>query len=112
MGLSAGEITAIGIGLGNIAAWSKLIYDARKSGKPDNGKGCPAHTSVMERIASVETYRAELTKELETLHSENREEHQRLSADIHQLSVSVVTAATAAANAAASALERAKRARR
>jgi hypothetical protein len=73
--------------LGNISAWSKMIYDARKNGRNGTGKPCPLHEP--------------LTKELETLHKENREEHLQISKDIKDLSISIAGAAAAAATAAA-----------
>jgi hypothetical protein len=85
MALSAGEITAIVIGLGNFTAWAKLFIDVRKNG--GNGKPCPLHEP--------------LTKELGTLHKENREEHTQISKDIKDLSISIASASAAAATAAA-----------
>ena len=87
MALSAGELTAIGVGLGNIAAWSKLIYDTRKNGKNGKGYPCPLHEG--------------LSDEIKTLHGENREEHHQIFNEIKSLAVSVATASEAARTAAA-----------
>jgi len=103
MGFSLGEITAIGIGFGNIAAWTKLIYDAKKNGKDGNGKTCGFHAEITSRIATVETHKAELAKELLSLHTENRQDHQQIFTEIKGLSIAVATAATAAATAATAA---------
>ena len=84
--------------LGNISAWAKMIYDARKNGKNGNGKACPLH--------------AGLSQEITTLHRENREEHQKLSDDIHGLSIIVAGAASAAAQAATAAAGLTVRSRR
>jgi len=83
MAFSTGEVTAILIGLGNIGAWGKLIYDARKNGR--NGAA------------------AELESRMETFRAENHSDHQKMSDDITKLSVSVASAAGAAATAAAAA---------
>jgi len=111
MPLSAGEITAIGIGLGNIAAWSKLIYDARKNGKNGNGKPCALHSGLASQIDSGEKQGADLAKELASLHTENRDDHKKLFEDIKGLSIAVAGAAAAAANAAVAATASRKRAK-
>ncbi len=91
MPLSIGELTAIGLGLGNIAAWSKLIYDARKNGK--NGKmPCPLHEG--------------LTQEIKILHLENRADHKQIFEDIKGLSIAVAGATSAAAAAVIAASKR------
>ena len=89
MSLDAGEITAIGIGLGNIAAWLKFNYDARKDRRNGTGKVCPLHETM--------------ANEVQTLHKENREEHHQLSADIKNLAVATASASAAAATAATAA---------
>jgi len=104
MSLSVGEATAIGLGLGNIAAWTKLIYDARKNGK--NGKPCPLHSGLESQITTQKT---ELADELKNLHAENRQDHQQIFADIKGLSIAVAGAAAAAANAAVAATANRKR---
>ena len=99
MALSAGEVTAIIIGAGNFTAWAKLFYDAKKNGKDGNGKTCGFHADIASRIATVETHKAELAKELLSLHIENRQDHQQIFTEIKSLSIAVATAATAAASA-------------
>jgi len=103
MTLSVGEITAIGIGFGNIAAWAKLIYDARKNGKNGVGRPCALHTDIASRIATVEANKTELVRELGTLHAENREEHSQIFSEIKSLAVAVSTASEAARTAASAA---------
>ena len=100
MSLSVGEVTAIGVGLGNIAAWSKLIYDARHNGKNGNGKPCPLHSGLESQIGAGEKQGADLAKELASLHTENRDDHKKLFEDIKGLSIAVAGAASAAASAA------------
>ena len=102
MSLSVGEATAIGLGLGNIAAWTKLIYDARKNGRNGNGKPCPLHSGIAMGIETGEKQKAGLAEELKNFHAENRQDHQQIFADIKALSISVA-AASAAASAAATA---------
>jgi hypothetical protein len=88
MALSAGEITAIVVGIGNMTAWAKLFYDARKNGKNGNGKmPCPLHEGLSE--------------EIKTLHGENRSDHKQIFDDIKGLSIAIAGAASAAATAAA-----------
>ena len=111
MSLSVGEVTAIGVGLGNIAAWTKLIYDARKNGKNGNGKICPLHSGIVTGIETGEKQKAELAEEIKNLHAENRQDHQQIFTDIKALSVSVASAAAAAATAATAAIEFTKKRR-
>ena len=87
MGLSPGDLTAIGIGLGSFAAWGKMFYDGRKNGKNGPGKVCALHEG--------------LTEEIKTLHQENRDDHKKIFDDIKSLSIAVAGAASAAATAAA-----------
>jgi hypothetical protein len=87
MPLSAGEITAIVVGVGNFTAWAKLFYDARKNGKNGNGRPCPLHEG--------------LAQEIRDLHKENRDDHKQIFEDIKGLSIAVAGAASAAASAAA-----------
>ncbi len=106
MPISIGEFAAIGIGLGNIAAWSKLIYDARKNGKngkDGNGRSCSFHTGVESRLMKVETEREGLSQELGVLHTENRQEHSQIFGEIKSLAVAVSTASEAARTAASAA---------
>jgi hypothetical protein len=109
MSLSVGEATAIGIGLGNIAAWTKLIYDARKNGKNGNGRPCPLHSGLQSQIGAGEKQGADLAKELASLHTENREDHQKIFDDIKGLAIAVAGAASAAATAAVAASASRKR---
>jgi hypothetical protein len=81
--------------LGNISAWSKMIFDARKNGR--NGKPCPLHAGM---VTQIETQKTELTDELKTLHQENRDDHKKIFEDIKGLSIAVAGAASAAATAA------------
>jgi len=106
MALSVGEVTALGIGLGNIAAWSKLIYDARKNGKNGTGRPCSLHSGLESKIEAGEKQKVGLAEELASLHKENREDHQKIFEDIKGLSIAVVGAASAAASAAAAAMNR------
>jgi hypothetical protein len=103
--LSTGDVVAIGIGLGNIAAWSKIIYDSRKNAKNGNGsqKQCPSHIGVESRMSTIETEKEGLTKELQTLHSENRQDHGQIFTEIKNLAVAVSVASEAARTAAATA---------
>lgn len=104
MALGTAETAAVAIVLlGNISAWSKMIYDARKNGKNGNGNGksCPSHVAIETRIAAIETHKDSMEKELSNLHTENRQDHQRIFDDIKSLSVSVASAAASAASAAA-----------
>ena len=104
MALATTESAAVVIVLlGNISAWSKMIFDARKNGKNGSGKPCAWHTGVESRISSVETHKGELAKSLETLHTENRVDHQQIFADIKALSIAVAGAASSAAAAAVAA---------
>jgi hypothetical protein len=105
MSLSVGEATAIGLGLGNIAAWAKLIYDARKNGKNGNGRPCPLHSGLEAQIKTGEKQGTDLAEELKNLHAENRQDHQQIFADIKALSISVAGAAAAAATAASVAVD-------
>ena len=90
MGLSPGDLTAIGIGLGSFAAWGKMFYDGRKNGKNGPGKVCALHES--------------LALEIKTLHQENRDDHKKIFDDIKNLSIAVAGAAAAAATAATAAM--------
>ena len=92
MGLSPGDLTAIGIGLGSFAAWGKMFYDGRKNGKNGPGKVCPLHEG--------------LTEEIKTLHQENRDDHKKIFDDIKNLSIAVAGAAAAAASAATAAMSK------
>jgi hypothetical protein len=104
MSLDAGTVTAIVIGSGNVVAWAKLFYDARKNGKNGgDGKTCSYHSKMESRIATVETHKAELSQELKTLHSENRDDHKMIFQKIENLTVAVANAASAAASAASTA---------
>lgn len=103
MALSAGEATAIGIGLGNIVAWSKLIYDARKNGKNGNGKFCAAHGIIESRLSAINAEKEAFIKELKTLHDENRQDHGAITSEIKSLAVAVATASEAARTASAAA---------
>ena len=108
MSLSAGEVTAIVMGIGNFTAWAKLFFDARKNGKNGNGKPCSLHSGIESQIATQKT---ELADELKNLHAENRQDHQQIFADIKGLSIAVAGAAAAAANAAVAATASRKRAK-
>lgn len=88
MALTTGEVTAIIIGIGNFTAWAKLFTDARKNNKHENGKVCPI-PAVESRIATVESEKAGLAIELSNLHTENRQDHQKIFEDIKSLSVAV-----------------------
>ena len=101
MALSAGELTAIVIGVGNFTAWAKLFMDAKKNN--GNGKACLAHGDLTSRITAVESIKDDLTTSLIGLHKENREDHQKIFEDIKGLSIAVAGAASAAAQAAATA---------
>lgn len=112
--LSIGELMSIGIGLGNIAAWSKLIYDTRKNGKNGNGnsKPCPLHSGLEALIETGERQEKELASGLADLRKENHDEHQKINADLRDLAVAVAGASGAAAAAAAAASAVALRKRR
>lgn len=115
MALGTGETIAVTIVmLGNISAWVKMIYDARKANANGNGNGngklkeCPVHSDLVGRMSAVETTKEELSASLDKLHKENREDHQKLFEDNKNLSIAVAQAAAAAAQAATTAAESAK----
>jgi len=93
--------------LGNISAWSKMIYDARKNGK--NGKPCSFHSGIVAQIETGEKQKTDLAQELASLHTENRDDHKKLFEDIKGLSIAVAGAASAAATAAVAATASRKR---
>ncbi len=100
MALSLGELTAIGIGLGNIAAWSKLIYDARKNGKGNN-KFCPSHIEVTSEIGINKTMIEKIEKDFDLFHTENRQDHSYILDKISALTTVIANATSAAAASAA-----------
>lgn len=104
MGLSAGEITAILVGVGNFTAWAKLFADMKKNG--GNGKACPAHPIIEARISAIELRKSNLETSLKNLHDENRQDHQKIFDDIKGLSIAVAGAAAAAASAAVAAAKK------
>ena len=104
MSLSAGEVTAIIIGIGNFTAWAKLFADARKNGRNGNGKQCSLHSGIISQIETGEKQKTDLADEIKNLHVENRQDHQQIFTDIKALSISVAGAAAAAATAASAAV--------
>jgi hypothetical protein len=105
MALGTAESAAVIIVLlGNLSAWGKMIYDARR--KPNGNssvKMCPAHLAVESRMATIETEKTGIEKSLETLHQENRQDHTQIFTEIKTLAVSVSIASEAARTAAAAA---------
>ncbi len=106
MSLSTGELTAIVVGVGNFTAWAKLFYDARKNSTNGTGKPCLLHMGIESKMAAFATEKDGISKEVATLHKENREEHQKLSDGLHALSVASAAATSVAANLISSRRER------
>jgi hypothetical protein len=80
MALSAGEITAIGIGLGNITAMIKVLAVINKSGKNGNGNRgpCGLHVNLADRLTRTESAAERLRADLSTAHDEDRQSFERI----------------------------------
>ena len=82
MALSAGEITAIGIGLGNITAIIKVLAVLSKAGKNGNGNGargpCGLHVNLADRLTRTEGAAERLREDLSTAHDEDRQSFERI----------------------------------
>jgi hypothetical protein len=116
MALSAVEITAIGVGLGNITALIKVLAVINKSGKNGNGgRGpCGLHINLVERIGKIEGATERVRADLSTAHIEDRENFDKIFEKLEDVKVNVALAgekATAAQKTVAdvaNALERRK----
>lgn len=101
MALSAGEITAIVVGSGNVAAWAKLFYNARKNGKQNGiGRPCPLHSGIEQCTTEAVTNLGKIEKDLDTVHIENRDDHKKIFDKLESLAVAIANASAAAASAA------------
>lgn len=113
MSLSAGEITAIVVGSGNIVAWAKLFYEAKKNGKGNgNNKPCPLHAQVVKEVTEAKTDAGNLKDNLDKLHTENRDDHKGILDKLGALTTVVANASAAAASAASAAATMATRYKR